>query len=142
MKRAASGFTLIEVMIAVAVVGILTAIAVPSYTNYVLRARLTEAFSALSATQPNAEQFWANNRTYVAAGTATFPLPANTTNFSYSLSNASSSAYTVTATGAGSVSDFVFTIDQNGARATTGAPSGWTTNANCWIDRKPSQCTQ
>ena len=136
MRRRESGFTLIEVLIAVVLVGILSAVAIPSYSSYVMRGRLTEAFTTLSAMQPKAEEFWSNNRTYVG-----LPLPAASANFSYTL-DATASSYTVSATGSGSTASFVFTIDQNGNRATTGAPADWTTSASCWVDRKGGKCVQ
>jgi type IV pilus assembly protein PilE len=138
MRRRETGFTLIEVLIAIVIVGILSAVAIPSYTSYVLRGRLTEAYTTLAAMQPKAEEFWSNNRTY-----ANLPLPANTANFSYTAALTADS-YTITASGnsSGKAADFKFTIDQNGNRATTGAPAGWTTSASCWIDRKGGQCVQ
>jgi type IV pilus assembly protein PilE len=145
MNRTAKGFTLIELMVTVAVVGILTAIALPSYSAYVTRGRLAEAFGALGGVQLSAEQFWNNNRTYVgmdAAGAGR--MPANTTKFSYTLTTSTATTYVVTATGAGPVNGWVFTIDQSGARATTGVPTtgGWTANSACWVDRKGGLCTQ
>ena len=138
MKRGAHGFTLIEVMVTIAIVGILTAVALPNYRDYITRGRLTEAFSGLGAAQPNAEQYWANNRSYVG-----FTVAANPTdNFTYALSGASASAYTLTATGTGNMSGFVFTINQAGNHATTGVPGGWTANATCWVDRKGGTCSQ
>lgn len=131
------GFSMIELMIAVVVIGILTAIAIPAYSSYVQRTRLSEAFTGLSGLQPTAEQFWANNRTYSG-----LPLPANTANFSYALTNADASSYKVTATGAGKVAGFAFTIDQSGNRATTSVPAGWTSNGACWVDRKEGTCVQ
>jgi type IV pilus assembly protein PilE len=136
MRRRQAGFTLIEVLIAIAIIGILSAVAIPSYSGYVLRGRLTEAFTALSAMQPKAEEFWSNNRTYVG-----LTLPDATANFSYS-ADLSASGYTITATGAGPAADFKYTIDQNGNRVTTSAPAGWTASPTCWVDRKGGQCVQ
>lgn len=136
MQRA-RGFTLIEIMIVVAIIGILTAIAVPNYRDYVVRARLTEAFSGLGTVQNNAEEFWNNGgHTYVG-----MPLPANSANFNFTATT-TADAYTVTATGAGTMTGFAYTIDQNGTRATTVMTNGWGTSASCWIDRKGSQCVQ
>lgn len=137
MKRIARGFTLIEVMIAVAIVGILMAVAIPNYTAHVQRAKLTEAFSSLASFQPALEQFWANNRTF--AGFADLPA---TTNFTYALTTGTATAYTVTATGRNAAAGFAYTIDQSGARVTTAAPTGWTTQSTCWVDRKNGSCTQ
>jgi type IV pilus assembly protein PilE len=136
MRRREAGFTLIEVLIVIVIVGILSAVAIPSYSNYVLRGRLTEAYTSLSTMQPKAEEFWSNNRTY-----ANLPLPANTVNFNYT-ADTTASSYTIKASGIGKMTDFVFTIDQNGNRATTGAPAGWATSTSCWIDRKGGQCVQ
>lgn len=141
MKQREKGFTLMEIMVTVAIVGILTAVALPTYNDYILRGRLTEAFAALGAAQPSAEQFWSNGRTYVGFDTA-HGLPSDTSNFSYALSVGTASAYTITATGAAAALGFVYTIDQSGVRATTGVPSGWTANAGCWVDRKGGKCSQ
>ena len=142
MTRRPNGFSLIEVMIAVAIIGILTAVALPQYNDYVMRGRLTEAYSALATVQPNAEQFWANTRSYASFDTNSGVFPASTPNFTYALSGASASAYTVTATGRNRANGFVYTIDQQGNRATTAVPTGWTTNASCWVDRRNGQCSQ
>jgi type IV pilus assembly protein PilE len=140
MKRTQRGFTLIEVMITVAIVGLLTAVAVPAYTDYVVRSRLSEAFTALGGAQPAAEQFWSNRRTY-AGFDSTTGFPAATANFSYTLSDATTSSYTITATGTGKMTGFVYTINQSGTRATTGSPAGWGTSGNCWVDHKGGACS-
>ena len=63
-SRPAIGFTLIELLIAVAILGILTAIAYPSYTQYLLRAGRSEATSSLLEAMERQEQFYRNNLTY------------------------------------------------------------------------------
>jgi type IV pilus assembly protein PilE len=90
----------------------------------------------LSAMQPKAEEQWSNNRTY-----AGLQLPTNTVNFSYT-ADLKDSSYTITASGINKMADFEFTIDQNGNRATTRVPTGWTASTSCWIDRKGGQCVQ
>ena len=137
-----TGFTLIEVMVVVVIVGILAAIAIPIYADYVTRSKIPEATSALSTMRGRMEQYFQDNRTYLGACSAATiaPLPANTTNFNYSCSNQTVSTYTVTATGVNSMNGFVFTINQSNARATTGVPSGWTLNSNCWVTGKGGAC--
>jgi type IV pilus assembly protein PilE len=136
--KAQAGFTLIELMVTVAIIGILSAIAVPSYGSYVLRTRLTDAYSGLAGVQPPLEQHWSNTNSY--AGFAA--LPADTDNFSFKVDSATDTTYTISATGKGATLGFVFTIDQNGRRATAGAPSGWSTNAGCWVRDKGGKCSE
>ena len=133
-----AGFTLIELMITVAIIGILSAIAVPSYGSYLLRTRLTDAYAGLAGLQPAAEQHWSNTNSY--AGFTS--LPANTDNFTFAVTNTTASAYLVTATGRNAAAGFVFTIDHNGQRATTRVPTGWTASATCWVRDKGGVCSQ
>ncbi len=143
------GFTLIEVMITVAIVAILAAIAIPSYTEYVQRARITDAVSSLSDMRVKMEQYFQDNRSWAPVGPAqpcqagtVAPLPAANANFTYACSNLAANTYTVTATGvAGSpMAGFTFTINQQNQRATTTVPAGWTPRANCWVLKKDGSC--
>lgn len=64
-RKQASGFTLIELMIVVAIIGILASIAYPSYQQYVLRANRTEAQAILTETAQYMERYFTTNGTYV-----------------------------------------------------------------------------
>ncbi len=130
------GFTLIELMIVVAIIGILAGIAMPAYTDYVTRGKLTEGVSALSDGRVKMEQFFQDNRTYSGA-----TAPTATTNFNYALSSLGTASYIITATGRGSISDFSYTIDQTNTRATTAVRSGWgATTTACWQIKKGGSC--
>lgn len=126
------GFTLIELMIVVVVIGILASIGIPAYSDYVTRAKLVEATSALSDGRVKMEQYFQDNRTYVG-GTA----PAATANFTYAASNLSTTTYTITATGTGSLSAFSYTINQANTK-TSATP--WGNSATCWVNHRGGAC--
>lgn len=131
-------------MIVVAVIGILAAIAVPAYNDYVRRGQLPEAFNELSSYRAKMEQYYLDNRNYgsaaVCANSATanswntFPKTIKYFKFECATSNAQQN-YTVTATGvSGSAVGHVYTIDHNGTRLTTKFKgSDLSTAAQCWL---------
>lgn len=61
-----AGFSLVELMIIVAIMGILAAVAIPAYINYVNRARQAEAISALMTAKLDQESFWADEYHYAS----------------------------------------------------------------------------
>ena len=142
MKRA-SGFTLIEIMIVVAIVGILAAIAVPQYSDYVTRGALVEAHAGLADFRVRREQFYQDNRTYLGAGLGGCgaAAPATATHFDFACAGAAQT-YVVTATGKGRAAGFVMTLNEQNTRQTTATKSGWepggSVPANCWVVRKGS----
>ncbi len=136
--RSSAGFTLIEVMVVVAIVALLASIALPAYSDYVTRGRLSDAHSGLMTKRVELEQFFQDNRTYIGYDCTS----DGTANFSFSCTTQTATAYVLQADGVGgtSVDDFVFTLTEANLRATTAVPTGWTTAANCWVIRKNGSC--
>jgi type IV pilus assembly protein PilE len=140
--RQGKGFTLIELVVTLAVIVILAAIGYPSYRDHVRRTQLTEAFASLSDFRLRMEQYFQNNRTYADAGNCggALPNPENP-KFTYECLT-DGTTYTATATGSGgAVNGFVFTVNQRNMRATAGMHEDWgalpADAGNRWIDRKP-----
>lgn len=137
------GFTLIELMIVVVIIAILASIAIPSYSDYVLRGKLTEAHTELSSMRVKMEQFFQDTRDYSGACNAGTVAPTPTGKyFDYDCPTRTASTFTIRATGKATqgTGDFVYTINQANVRATTGVPTGWTDNATCWVTKKGGVC--
>lgn len=135
------GFTLVELMIVVAIVSILASIAVPAYNNYVLRGKLTEAMTELAGMRVKLEQYYQDYRNYGSAscGVAAPTAPA-VKHFSYTCDlGATDQSYTATATGiaAQGTGNFIYTIDQNNNK-TTEISGG--TPINCWARKEDGSC--
>ena len=71
MKKVQQGFTLIELMIVVAIIGILAAIAIPAYQDYTQRAQVGEAFTLVSGAKTAISEFAQTNGSYPAAADLT-----------------------------------------------------------------------
>jgi type IV pilus assembly protein PilE len=92
MARTGGGFTLIELMIVVVILGVLASIAVPAYQDSVRRARRAEVQTALLATAHALERLYTRNNSYAGAAMGTGGLP------SASVPNGPSPYYTITLT--------------------------------------------
>lgn len=142
------GFTLIELMITVAVIGILAAVALPSYRDYLLRGHLVTMTNELQALRAKMEQHYQDNRTYASTATAT--APCTTTAVSYTKpttftvacgsTDSFATTFTATATGSGVVSGFTYTLTQSDSKTSTVSSAWGGSTAACWVMRKGDTC--
>lgn len=128
-----SGFTLIELMIAVAVVSILASLALPSYSAYVTRARVPKGLVALTTYYARMEQRYQDTGNYGVDTACALP-GDEMANFTVSCAvNSDGRGFLATAKGSGPLSGYVYTIDQFGNRSTVSHPKGAV--AGCWTVR-------
>ena len=129
-RRDAAGFSLIELLIAIAIVAVLATIALPSYREHLRRGAMEEITASIGTGRVALEQFFLDNRTYEDG-----PCPDGTEYFAVACES-DATTYTITATGSGLMDDFVIDLDETGARSTAG-PWG---DAACWLSRKGDTC--
>jgi type IV pilus assembly protein PilE len=133
------GFTLIELMITVAIIAILAAVAMPSYQDYVRKARRADAQSFMQEVVARQQHFLVDRRAYgtgITGATSTgelgMSIPTNVSSF-YTVTMATDNttappSFTVTATPSGNQAYEkcgTLTIDQRGVKAASGSGTCW-----------------
>lgn len=144
MKKLNVGFTLVELMIVVAIIGILASIALPSYRQYVLRGKAAEATSTLSDLRVRLERYYGDQTppSYANGLICGITMPTSPTvkYFTYAcVVGATGQTYTLTATGVASqgMTGYTYTVDQSNAKTST-LPDG--SNGACWLMKPGASC--
>jgi type IV pilus assembly protein PilE len=140
-RKKNEGFSLIELMIVVAVAAILVAIAYPSYRDYVLRTNRSSAESAMYDIAQHLERCYTQFQTYAngscPTGTMLTTQQNLASNFNLALTTQSNTQYTIQASAIGSQTDDtncqVLTLNQAGVKSATDG-GGNDTTATCWRD--------
>ena len=140
------GYNLVELMIVVAIIGIIAAIAYPSYTEQVRKSRRADCSGALTSLGSSMERYFTVNNTYLEAAdggkdtgepavyATTCPVDGGTANYNLTISAATASTYTVQAAPIGAQTKDkcgTLTLTSTGRKGVTGASTGITWQ-DCW----------
>lgn len=144
LRSPAHGFTLIEVMIVVAIVAILSAVAYPAYQDYVIRSNVPNATSNLATYQNKMEQYFQDQHVYQSNGACAIAVPTGVSYFTFTCTSSDTLHFTITAAGTGTMTGFSYTLDQDGTRTSTitsSTRSNWNgSQTACWITKPGGVC--
>jgi type IV pilus assembly protein PilE len=140
-KPGSRGFTLIELMIVVAVMGILAAVVYPSYTSYVRRGKIATALSEMTAVRVRLEQYYQDNRNYgPPAGTTCGIANPSADGFTFTcVTSNTAQNFLMTATGSGGMTGHVYTMNDADLKRTV-TFEGVDVDKSCWLKKSGETC--
>lgn len=144
MQKVQQGFTLIELMIVVAIIGILAAIAIPAYQDYIARSQLTEAMSLAGGPKTAISEYWGSKGTWPANNADAHAAPAADIKGKYvdtvTINNGKIQAHVVNSTGVSQgIKNTTLILSPN----THAGSIEWTCYSTDILDKYlPSNCTK
>ncbi len=137
------GLSLVELMIVLVIASIVTAFALPSYRQHLVRARIPDATGSLTTLGMRLEQYYQDHRSYARGAACGVPMPADA-NFDFRCElRAQGQDYLLAAAGRADspMAGFAFTLDAAGQERTPSLPADWGgTPRDCWVDRPSAAC--
>jgi type IV pilus assembly protein PilE len=131
-RTRASGFTLVELMVVISIIGILAAIAYPAYQQYVLRANRAEAKAILTETAQIMERYFTTNGTYVGGALSSAVSPKNATGSAVKYNISFTATPTATAFTVQAVPSGTQTSDSCGTLSLSYTGAQTPTTSGCW----------
>lgn len=131
------GFSLVELMVVIAIIGILASIAMPNYQDYLSKGKIAEASANLSQMRMKIEQRFADTNSYVGYDCA---VPGERTYFTYTCPTLTATTYVIQADGRADkgMGGYTYKIDQANARRSI--TPALTAEISCWATRRSGSC--
>jgi len=136
-----AGFSLVELMVALAIAAVIAAFALPAYRNHALRSYLPEMSSSLQLSALRLEQYYQDHRSYLKGTDCGVTLPSSE-HFAYTCASPEDGqSFLITATGLAAMAEFSYTINHQGQTRTVLLPERWgKTPSNCWVMKPGVVC--